>query len=180
MSHDVHMGYFYHSRQFSSAELSALRLEGEVNQNADLWDVVHNWRSRSHAVLGQEKHPLVLTGLSAIWAFGLSREPLLHNASTVTRSRIRIPVNSRIHIEERTLTDQDYWLCSFVGVTSPLRTIIDILRMDNLSDDTVYGVVHSVMSEFSIEQSTIYRCLETMHSVPHKKRALMRASSLKF
>jgi hypothetical protein len=178
MSHDVQMDHFSLTSNLSLAELSALKLEGEVSQHRMMWDQVDDWRTRSIAVLRDEKHPLVLTGMSAVWAFGLRPEPLRHTASTVGNDRIRIPENRWLRIEERRLCSEEYWLHGTSGVTQPLRTITDLLRQENLAHDTHYSCITAVMTHFGITQAKVIECLQELKSVPYKRAALIRAEQL--
>lgn len=178
MMHDVRMDHFSLTSHFSPAELSALRLSGEINQDHDFWDEVQNWRTRSWKILQQERHPVVLTGISAVWALGLCKEPNTHTASTVTVRRIRRAVHHNLDIEERTLASTDVWLESTSGITSPLRTIIDLLRSGHVNDQLVQGLCRNVMSAYEISQETVLRRLNNMISVPNKRTALRRAQEL--
>jgi hypothetical protein len=173
------MDHFSITHKLSLAELSALRLDGEVNSENLLWDMPQSWAERSARVLGNEKHPLVLTGLSAVWSLiGCSDEPRRHSASIVSASRIRVPISSGILIEERTLSSCDYWISGKVGVTTPLRTITDVLRMDFLEEVQALNVVQAVMNFFCIEIPEIREALLKMTSVPHKRMALTRMEKL--
>lgn len=179
MPHDVRMGHFSLTSKFSQAELSALKLEGEVSQHRVLWDQVDDWRTRSAAVLRVEKHSLVLTGLSAVWAYGLCQEPLPHTASTVSKDRIRMSENRSLRIEERRLGSEDYWLHGTSGVTQPLRTITDLLRQENFVHNVNHSCIASVMTHFGISQAEVIACLNKLKSVPYKRAALIRAEQLR-
>jgi hypothetical protein len=178
MSHDVRMGHFSLTSNFSQAELSALKLEGEVSQHRVLWDQMDDWQTRSAAVLKDGKHPLVLTGLSAVWAYGLWPEPLPHTASTVSNDRIRMSETRTLRIEERRLGSKEYWLHGTAGVTQPMRTISDLLRQENFTHDAELSCITSVMTHFGINKAEVIACLKQLKSVPYKRTALMRAEEL--
>jgi hypothetical protein len=178
MPHDVRMGHFSLTSNISHAELSALKLEGEVSQHRVLWDQVDDWRTRSAAILRDEKHPLVLTGLSAVWAYGLCPEPLPHTASTVSKDRIRMSENRSLRIEERRLGSEEYWLHGSAGVTHPLRTITDLLRQENFAQNAELSCIPSVMTHFGISKAEVIACLKQLKSVPYKRTALKRAEQL--
>lgn len=180
MMHDVRMGHFSLTSHFSPAEISAMRLSGEINQDHDFWDEVQNWRTRSWKILQEERHPVVLTGISAVWALGLSREPNKHTASTVTVRRIRRAVQHNLDIEERTLKSNDVWMESTWGITSPLRTTIDLLKSGQVEDQLVQVLCRNVMSVHEISQATILGKLNNMISVPNIRTALRRAQTLDF
>lgn len=178
MMHDVRMGHFSLSSCFSTAELSALRLEGDISQDYELWDEVQNWKVRSWNILHQERHPVVLTGESAVWAMGLCREPNKHTASTVTVRRIRRAFHLNVDIEERTLSSNDVWMERTYGITSPLRTTIDLLRSGSMNDQLVHELCRSVMRVHDVSLETILTTLNNMSSVPNKRMALRRAHEL--
>ena len=178
MMHDVHMDHLSLTSHFSPAELSALKLDGALDHSLKFWDEMEDWRTRSFLILHMEKHPVVLTGLSALWAFGLSTEPDKHVASTVTASRIRRSQRPGLAIEERTLTTSDIWMNGTVGVTSPLRTITDLLRTSHLNTKVVQKHCLALMTSFEITQSEVMRTLTEMVLVPHKRIALVRAQAL--
>jgi hypothetical protein len=163
----------------NAAELSAIRLDGEVSNEGIEWDIPQSWQIRSTRVLWKERHPLVLTGLSAVWGLtGMEPEPARHTASTVTVNRIRETVNPLLAIEERTLNPVEYWLTEKCGVTTPLRTISDVLRMSEISDEISLQASRLLMTQFHIETKVIVNSIENMISVPHKRMALGRAGLL--
>lgn len=178
MMHDVRMDHFSLTAHLSPAEISALRLQGEVNQHGELWDEVQNWQTRSRKILQHERHPVVLTGVSAVWAMGLCVEPYRHTASTVTTQRIRRPHLQYLHIEERTLTPSEYWLVHSYGITRPLRTCIDLLKMEVLNDQDVQDYCRKIMKEYQFGSSLIVAKINDMTSVPNKRLALNRAKLL--
>lgn len=166
-------------RQLSHAELSALKLDGEVSPEKVMWDAPQNWLTRSEQILGTERHPLVLTGLSAVWGLvGGLNEPRTHTASTISASRIRVPHNPDVVIEERTLRSNEYWKSNKVGVTTPLRTITDVLRMDGLEELHALCAARSVLIHFPIDTNIIRNEISNMTSVPNKRLALTRFEKL--
>ena len=179
MLHDVRMGHFSLTASFSPAELTALKLEGELSQQRQMWDEIDDWRARCFSVLKEEKHHLVLTGLSAVWAYGLCAEPMKHTASSASNKRIRMTENKVLLIEERNLRPGDYWLDSTSGVTSPLRTITDLLREQHFSGDLELKNIGDVMNLFDIDHEEMIQHIKGMSSVPYKKKALMRAEMLR-
>lgn len=178
MSHYRHMDHFSLYPSLPQAVLSALKLDGEVTSEYQFWDVVQDWRSRSTHVLNQFTAPLVLTGVSAVWALGLCSEPQTHTASTVSTHRVHIPFNTHLRIEERTLKSYDYWLYRQTGVTTPLRTITDILRMRELSDSEASLLTQEIQAKYSLSQDTLMEHLQLLNSVPNKRLALNRAVNL--
>ena len=179
MSHDVRMGQISLTSNFSPTELSALKLAGELSTHSQMLDEIDDWRARCTSVLKKEKHPLVLTGSSAVWAYGLCAEPVKHTASSVSHKRIRMPENIFLLIEERNLRPEDYWLDETNGVTSPLRTITDLLRQEIFSVELELKNISNVMNLFQIDYQLIIQNISGMSSVPYKKQALLRAEKLR-
>lgn len=173
------MGHFFLTSTFTSAEISALRLDGELSHNHELWDEIQSWETRSFRVLGKEKHPAVLTGLSAAWALGVGDEPLNHCASTITTRRIRRAENPVLKIEERSLDASEIWRDNNVGVTSPLRTITDVLKTERITTEQWHYIPYELMNLHSITIEQVIASIESMNYVPHKQRALHRAYQLK-
>ncbi len=179
MLHSVHMGHFVLTASLTSAEISALRLDGELSCHHELWDEIQSWKTRSFHVLGKEKHPAVLTGLSAAWALGVGDEPLNHCASTITTRRIRTAENPLLKIEERSLEASEIWRDNNVGVTSPLRTITDVLKTALITKNQWHYIPFELMDLHSITIEQVIASIELMNYVPHKQMALHRAYQLK-
>jgi len=177
MLHYVHMDHLFYPDRLPIAIRSALKLDGELM--TPLRDYQDTWQSRSFRVLSDEIHPLVLTGFSAVWALGAGEEPLKHNASTVTANRIRAPRLKNLVIEQRTFTAEDYWLDNAVGVTTPLRTVTDILRMHSLDTERINTYVVELFSSYELSQEQVMNQLTQMESVPYKRLALERCAQLK-
>lgn len=173
------MGHFLLTSSLTSAEISALRLDGELSRHHELWDEIQSWKTRSFQVLGKEQHPVVLTGLSAAWALGVGDEPLKHCASTITTRRIRTAENPLLKIEERSLDASEIWRDNNVGVTSPLRTITDVLKTALITKDQWHNIPYELMDLHSITIEQVIASIESMNYVPYKRRALHRAYQLK-
>lgn len=178
MMHSVHMGHFSLSQTLSQTEIEAMRIDGDLSQTNDMWDEIQTWRTRSFEILKEERHPLVLTGISAAWAFGAATEPFIHFASTVTSQRIRDPHNANVKIEERTLDSVEVWMYKHTGVTSPLRTITDVLKMKDITEHVWMSISSAVMELHSITAGDVITNIESMNYVPHKQLALLRARQL--
>lgn len=172
------MGYLLSLQSFSIAELSALRLNGELSPAHEFWEEPDDWQHRVQAVLHKELHPLVLTGMSAVWAFGLCPEPAQHSASTITINRIRLPKNEALKIEQRNLSPADMWTFDRVGVTSPLRTITDLVRSQDLATVEILRTVTSLLMNFDISKNTVRSALKEMTYFPYIRMALKRVELL--
>lgn len=172
------MGHSLSLESFSIAELGALRLNGELSPTYELWEEPDGWQRRAKNVLNKELHPLVLTGMSAVWAFGLCPEPAHHSASTITINRIRLPKNDALKIEQRNLSPADMWTFDRVGVTSPLRTVTDLLRSPDFADTDILKAVTSLLMNLDITKETVRSTLEKMTFYPYIRLALQRVELL--
>jgi hypothetical protein len=178
MLHYVRMDHFDFIGQLPLAVLCALRLDGEILNQTTLFDTTIEWPRRCNYILENELHPLVLTGLSAAWAFGLSEEPRKHTASTITNKRIKIARKNFLKVEQRTLTDGDFWLKGDNGVTTPLRTLLDLLRTQR-KDEGLQGTCTNIMANFNITVEEILYELDKRKSLPFKKQAKDRVLHMK-
>lgn len=176
--HTVHMGHALFNHKFSHSELSALRLDGELTPHYEFWEHIDDWRSRSFQVLSKEIHPLVLTSESAAWALGVIPSPQSHTASTITVHRIRQPRNPEVKIEQRNLTTSEFWSEGMFGVTTPMRTITDLLRSGILTSTQSVDISRKVQQHFFLEIEEIISGLKEMVSYPNVRNAILRAQSL--
>lgn len=110
-------------KYFSEAELGALRLDGQVTRSLLPIDACDDYRARSRRVLGDYREKLILTSQSALWAHGIGDEPRIHSASQ-HGVRVKLTHATKFVLEQRAFRDGDVW----GNVTSPLRTVTDILR----------------------------------------------------
>lgn len=117
------------SPTWSPAELSALRLDGDVDAHGALANTCDDHLARAQRVLGAYAHRLVLTTVSAIWAYGVGDEPCVHHVSQ-DLVRVKLTHSSPFVVEQRVFRPGDLW----GNVTSPLRTATDVLRSANLYD----------------------------------------------
>lgn len=178
MLHYVHMDHFDYIGQLPQAVMCALRLDGEILNRTVLFDTTAEWRRRCFSVLGNELHPLVLTGMSAAWAFGLIEEPRKHCASTITNKRIKIARKEFLQVEQRTLLEADYWLSGDTGVTTPLRTIMDLLR-SHRTDEVLQRTCANIMANFDLSVEGIIDELNVRKSLPFKRQAKDRLLQMK-
>ena len=172
------MGHSLFNHELSQSELSALRLDGELSPQYEFWEHIDDWRSRSLQVLSREIHPLVLTSESAAWALGVVPQPQAHTASTITVHRIRQPRNPEVKIEQRNLTTAEFWSEGMFGVTTPMRTVTDLLRSGILTSAQSVDISRKVQQHFCLEKEDIISGLKGMVSYPNVRNALLRAQTL--
>lgn len=166
--------------QLSLCELSILQREGEALNHHVLSDSCDDWRPRSHHVLAAELWPMVLTGISAAWSLGVMNEPTTHTAAVIPPHRIRIPRNKLITVEERALHSEDYWLGEVHGVTTPLRTIYDLLRAPEMMWGQIHESVVCLIQQFNFSGEDVLDHIERSGAIPHKRRSLERLSQIAY
>ena len=157
--------------------LQTLRMDGEISPDIELCDVPPTWQSRSRAVLEDYGPNVVLTGVSAMWALSASLRPAVFTASSASRIRSRKVSTSAISWEERRFDMSELFLERGIGVSSPLRTICDVLRfphftVQNKTDvETLIHITNSGVHD-------IYVALNQKRKVPYKEMALSRLDLL--
>lgn len=181
-SSDVHndrMKLALRPHDLNCAEYSALKLEGEILSGLHI-DSPDTWRERSHSVLYMEHSPLVLTGLSAAWALGVGVKPTKLTASTIDFQRLRDAHNVAVNIEQRALASDHYWKENNCGVTTPLRTISDLLRSTDTPWTHSSTVVAQMVVAYGVSQSVLEQFIDSLGVTPYKHQALQRASQLTY
>lgn len=115
------------SAAWSPAELSALRLDGVIDAHGAMSDACDDHHERARRVLGAYADRLVLTTVSAQWAYGVGDEPSVHHVSQ-DHVRVKLTHSTPFVVEQRVFRPGDLWGCT----TTPLRTATDLLRSVNL------------------------------------------------
>ena len=159
--------------------LQTLRMDGELSRDIELLDTPPSWQSRSVALLEDCGPDVVLTGVSALWAFGAAQIPAFHTASYISDRRRRTTLRSSICWEERCFYEGDILLENGIGVTSPTRTMCDVLRFANFTQQHKSDIETLIkISSISIQEIT--DALKQRPKVPYKEMALSRLNLLTF
>lgn len=162
----------------SPAELSALRLDGEITLTHALIDDADDWRQRSHRIIGKALHKAVLTGYSAAWALHCGPEPYEHSVSYVSLQERSFGVHPFFRVEERLLSESDVLLNGFTGVTTPLRTCLDLLRITSESTEKTLEIVSNLQSSFGVTKESLIAIFASKKKIPYKTIALERINLL--
>jgi len=166
------MAHLEHMTHWSLAERSAARLDGELTLSHLLSDAVDDHHARAERVLGHYVGRLVLTGISALWALGVSDEPRTHHVSQSGR-RIKLPQSSTFVLEQRAFHPGDTW----GSVTSPRRTAIDLLRAPAGFDPRI---VRRLMQMYGLSAEYLNSHLDTLGTTPGRRLATERLALLVF
>lgn len=154
-------------------ELQALRLDGELSETYGCVSVPENSRVRAERVLGADAHRLVLCSWSAAWAWGCAPEPHPHLV-TYRQARVHITLRSGLVVEQRSLAADDI----DGGITTPLRTVCDLLK-NSTNDDDVVQTVRALMGEYTLTEQDVWGRITRNPTASHKQaitRRLRRVS----
>ncbi len=128
--------FLYHvGARLSLAELTAARLDGDVVELGEAYipaDAVETRALRAGSLGALLGDSLAATHLTAAWVHGaLPDPPARHTVQrAVTRRLHRAPSRSLIY-RDLAVDAADVELIGGVRVTSPLRTLIDLARVDD-------------------------------------------------
>lgn len=157
--------------------LQTLRMDGDISPDIELWDVPPTWQSRSRSVLEHCGPNVVLTGVSAMWALNASLRPAIFTASSVSSVRSRRVSSSYICWEERRFDTSELFLERGIGISSPLRTMCDVLRFPHFTNQNKTDI-ETLINMTSTGVHDIYVALKQKRKVPYKEMALSRLESL--
>jgi hypothetical protein len=164
------------------AELSAARLDGElycVDDGYSPVDVPCGPYERAASIAEYCRGRLMAEQRTAAWVWGaLDGPPARHElcASLGARARPAFPI--RTVVREVVIDAAELVLIGGIGVTTPLRTIVDLARFSERFGDAERGIVERLASSYAI---TLDRCRTEMDSrtnLPNKRRALARLSTV--
>lgn len=165
-------------RSFSVAEISALKLDGELTHSRMLIDEIDTWKERSHSLLSDVKFPAVLTAFSALWALGCTIEPPFHTANHVPFGERTYSKTTNIRFETKIIHPEDCMMENIYGVTTPLRTAMDLLRKNDIDSTTLKNHLDCLAEKYSFSINNLKHTLEEKIFLPHKNVARKRLLSL--
>lgn len=129
-------GPFLHlpGERLSLTELSAARLDGDVVELGEAYapaDLVETavLRAASLAPLTHGIQGAAFAGMSAAWIHGAGdAPPEVHELQSATGRRLRASASRRLLVHDPVLEPADVHLLGGIAVTTPERTLIDLLR----------------------------------------------------
>ncbi|MDH6533008.1 hypothetical protein M2119_001245 [Aurantimicrobium minutum] len=172
MLHTVRMGFLFHPLNFAPAEISAMRLDGDITPEGTFVDTPDDWISRVNRALWGHSRNAVLTGLSAAWALGGHSEPEMHTVTALPGHSHGMTPRMNFRSEERTLGKEDVWSVDGLGVTTPLRTLSDLLRDPDVSPEYSKQVSREIMQAHHITATQLRNYILDMKYVPYSRWAL--------
>lgn len=178
MLHTVRMGFLFHPLNFTVSERSAMRLDGEITPDGTFIDVPDDWSSRVTRALWNHRRNAVLTGLSAAWALGATEEPEHHTVTALPGHSQAMTPCMNFRSEERTLEDSDVWAVDGLGVTTPLRTLSDLLRSSHIDQLLNKHICRELMHAHHVTLENVRDYILAMKYVPYSRVALQRLSGI--
>lgn len=160
------------------AELSAARLDGEVYAVDEGYcpvDVPSGPFERAAAIADYCQGRLMAEQRTAAWIWGaLSEAPprLELCASLGARARPAHPIRSIVR--EVVIDERELVLLAGVGVTTPLRTIIDLARFSDVFGDEEQRIVAHLSLRYAISLQRCATEMDARTNLPNKRRALAR------
>ncbi len=157
-------------------ELQAAALDGDVFRvdrafcSVAEFDVPWRRATALGDLFGRE---FVVASHSAAWVWGaLSQAPVTHEGFGETRKgRHDVPTGLRVRAVEVAAED----LVDFgpVRVTSPARTLVDLVRSEAYVVETA-AVVRFLATEHGVDRRACDDILARTHTLPHRRRAKQR------
>ena len=160
------------------AELSAARLDGELYAVDDGYspiDIPCGPQERAASIAAYCQGRLMAEQRTAAWVWGaLDLPPARHElcASLGARARPAFPI--RTVVREVVIDREEYVIVGGIGVTTPLRTIVDLARFSRSFGEVEAAIVARLAAVYSI---TLDRCraeMDARTNLPNKRRAVRR------
>ncbi len=165
-----------------SAELQAGVLDGELMRIGGAYcaiDTIIGSRDRAASIATEVAVRSIAERQTAGWVYGVVDElPRRLQLCVTSRSNVRPTSSQRCVFREVVLDDTDVVMIGGLCVTTPLRTAIDIARIDEefsiLTASTVRGLA-SLGRGFTLEDCEI--AMTRRRNLPHKRLAMTRIAS---
>lgn len=169
-------------RRLSLTELSAARLDGDVVELGEAYapaDLVETpaLRAASLAPLIETIRGAAFAGMSAAWIHGAGdAPPEVHEVQSATGRRLRAPANRRLIVHDPVLDPVDLQDLGGVAVTTPERTLIDLLRWPATQPGRRVWAQLLAEAEPSVLQRTARRLAATDQGPGHQRVARFLAA----
>lgn len=142
--------FLYHADdRLSRPELMAARLDGHLVEIGEAFmpaDAVETRELRAGSLAGLTGSQLALTHESAAWVHGaLAEPPARHSVQRCVDTRLHHVLDIRLRYRDLRLPDGDALVVAGVTVSTPVRTLVDLVRdrvcRDGADDETVKRVI---------------------------------------
>lgn len=176
--------------KFRQAELSALKLDGDVTAIGSEYfsiDVPECVESRLESLFREIPDDAVVCGLTASWVYGATwMEPLRIDFCSDNETRLDRFRSSALAPHELKLSSKDVSEYGIRRITNPARTMQDLLRMSVVgtqSTTTKHSVdyvrtIRALIKKTGLDATRTKRELERAHRLPYKTEMLRRLSAV--
>ncbi|MCK6080711.1 SAM-dependent methyltransferase [Microbacterium sp. EYE_5] len=165
--------YFVDDR-LSTAELTAARLDGDLVEIGDAFmpaDAVETRELRAASFRLAAGSQRAVTHGSAAWIHGaLAAPPAVHTLQRASDRRAAVPVDGRIRFRDVRIPAADLLSISGVAVTTPVRTLVDLVR-DAVAGAGPRAHVDEMLAWRPALVADALRWMETSGPVHHKRAA---------
>lgn len=123
---------YFAGDRLSTAELTAARMDGDVIEIGEGFmpaDAVETRELRAASLRTFVRDTVALTHESAAWVHGAIADPPASNSvQRVCAHRINQVIDHRLHYRDLRLPAADVMRVSGLAVTTPVRTLVDLVR----------------------------------------------------
>ncbi|GAB2701010.1 type IV toxin-antitoxin system AbiEi family antitoxin [Microbacterium marinum] len=166
---------YFAGDRLSTAELCAARLDGHLVEVGEAFmpaDAVETAAMRAGSLREMTRSHHALTHASAAWVHGaIPDPPLVHSLQRATARRTAFPLDVRVDFRDPALPREDVELHGGVAVTTPVRTLVDLVRLQ-VASDRPDPVVEAMLLWRPALTDAAVAWLEASGPVHHKRPAL--------
>lgn len=167
------------SRDLPTAELQAGVLDGElvrVGEGYCAIDTIIDSHHRAASIATEVPRWCIAERRTAAWIYGiLPEQPRQLSLCVSLRSKVRPISSQRCAFREVAVTEGDIRVIGGLKVTTPIRTAIDIVRIDDGFDaecNTIVRALSTLGTGFTLAECEVE--LTRRKNLPHKRKALQR------
>ena len=161
---------YFPGDRLSAAELTAACLDGHLVPVGEAYmpaDAVETPALRAGSIARLLAGTLAATGLSAAWIHGATDgPPARHRVQRVSTRRLHHVIDRRLEYHDTPIAAAQLILIGETWVTTPARTVADLLR----SDDTTH-IARRVMETCMVSASDALTALDDAGRLPGKRCA---------
>lgn len=172
----MHSRFLYFAGdRLSAAELSAARLDGHLVELGEGYipaDAIETAGLRAASLRTILGDTLAATHVSAAWVFGaLHDPPIRHTVQRAVARRLHHVIGRRFLYRDLCIEADDLLMLGGVRVTTPLRTLTDLARVD---DDLHMRAARSMVATDPALAGSAIAALSARGPLPYKRMALER------
>jgi hypothetical protein len=164
------------------AELCAARLDGElyaIDSGYSPIDLPEDAEQRARSIIELCPDRIIAEQRTAAWIWGATDSPPTRHelcASLGARSKSAVP--RRATVREVVIDEVSIVELGGIRVTTPLRTILDLVRFNDDFDDETQRQVGWLMTTFGVALDDCVSALDARRNLPGKRRALVRLAAV--